>query len=116
MADMKTKKTPVKAAPKTAPATTTTEQTAQRRRTMTGVVVSDKMMKTRVVRIERQVRDGMYGKYITKANKFKFHDEGNKSKTGDMVTVVESRPISRDKCWTLQKIVRSAKGEVLTKI
>lgn len=86
------------------------------RRIMVGVVVSDKMMKTRVVRIERQVKEGMYGKYISKANKFKIHDENNKSKVGDLVAIVESRPLSRDKRWALQEILRSASGEVLTKV
>jgi small subunit ribosomal protein S17 len=120
MAEIKAKKAPTKtAAPKAAKAAPSvkTEEVATKlhRRTMTGIVVSDKMMKTRVVRIERQVKDGMYGKYITKANKFKIHDEENRSKTGDLVTIVESRPLSREKRWALQKIVRSAAGEVLNK-
>ncbi len=85
------------------------------RRTMTGTVVSDKMMKTRVVRVERQVRDGMYGKYIIKANKFKIHDEKNVSKVGDLVSIIESRPLSAEKRWALQKIIRSAAGDVLVK-
>ena len=86
------------------------------RRSMVGIVVSDKMMKTRVVKIERQVKDGKYGKYITKANKFKIHDENNISKVGDMVSIVESRPLSREKRWALQKIIRASSGAVLTKI
>ena len=86
------------------------------RRTMTGIVVSDKMMKTRVVRIERQVREERYGKFLTKSSKFKIHDEENKSKTGDLVSIIESRPLSRDKRWALQKIIRKASGEVLVKV
>jgi len=93
----------------------TAEVTIPHRRTMTGVVVSDKMMKTRVVRVERQVKDAMYGKYIVEANKFKIHDEDNRSKQGDLVLIVESRPLSREKRWALQKIIRTASGEVLTK-
>ena len=85
------------------------------RRAMVGIVVSDKMMKTRVVRVERQVREGTYGKYLTKSSKFKIHDETNRCKTGDMVMIVESRPLSRDKRWALQKILRTASGEVLVK-
>lgn len=85
------------------------------RRTMVGIVVSDKMNKTRVVRVERQVQDGMYGKYITKANKFKAHDEENKAKTGDQVVIVESRPLSKDKRWAIQKILRVGASAVLTK-
>jgi small subunit ribosomal protein S17 len=119
MAEIKAKKAPTKtAAPKAAkvaPAAGAAEAKKLHRRTMTGIVVSDKMMKTRVVRIERQVKDEMYGKYITKANKFKIHDEENRSKTGDLVTIVESRPLSREKRWALQSIVRTAHGEVLNK-
>jgi len=85
------------------------------RRTMTGVVTSDKMMKTRVVRVERQVRESRYGKFIIKATKFKVHDEHNRSKEGDLVSIIESRPLSKDKRWALQQIVRSASGEVLVK-
>lgn len=111
MAEIKTKKI---AKPATKKADTT-EAVKLHRRTMTGIVVSDKMMKTRVVRIERQVRDEMYGKYIVKANKFKIHDEDNRSKVGDLVLIVESRPLSREKRWALQKILRTASGEVLVK-
>jgi small subunit ribosomal protein S17 len=106
------KKTTAKAAPGAAAGEATTKL---HRRSMVGIVVSDKMMKTRVVRVERQVREGTYGKYITKASKFKIHDEDNRSKTGDMVSIIESRPLSRDKRWALQKILRSASGEVLVK-
>ena len=119
MAEMKAKKAPTKTvatkATKTSPLGSEEAVGKLHRRTMTGIVVSDKMMKTRVVRIERQVKDEMYGKYITKANKFKIHDEENRSKTGDLVTIVESRPLSREKRWALQKIVRSASGEILNK-
>lgn len=87
----------------------------QHRRVMTGTVVSDKMMKTRVVMVVRKVREGLYGKYITKRNKFKMHDENNQSKVGDLVDIIESRPLSKDKRWALQKIVRSAAGDVLKK-
>lgn len=118
MADTKAKTTKApKAAAAAAPATAgATEAKKQlHRRTMTGIVVSDKMMKTRVVRIERLVKDKGYGKTLTKMNKFKVHDENNASKQGDLVSIVESRPLSRDKRWALQKILRKASGEVLTK-
>ena len=114
MAETKTKKT-TKTAVKTADATQKTTEVKLHRRTMTGVVVSDKMMKTRVVKIERRVRDTFYGKYTVKASKFKIHDETNRSKMGDLVTIVESRPMSKEKRWALQSIVRSASGEVLVK-
>ncbi|MBS1961952.1 MAG: 30S ribosomal protein S17 [Bdellovibrionales bacterium] len=100
-------------APK-APKTTTPKVAApavaaiHRRKELTGAVVSNKMQKTIVVKIERQVRHGLYGKYISRSTKFKAHDEKNEAKIGDIVTVVESRPLSKDKRWALQKIVRRA--------
>jgi small subunit ribosomal protein S17 len=115
MAELKIKKT-TKIAPKKTDSTQDASQPAKaHRRTMTGVVVSDKMMKTRVVRVERQVKNAMYGKYISETNKFKIHDEDNRAKVGDLVLIVESRPLSREKRWALQKIIRTASGEVLTK-
>lgn len=114
MAEAKAKKVAKTAAPKAA-ATATEAKTKLHRRSMTGIVVSDKMMKTRVVRIERQVREEKYGKFITKKTNFKFHDEDNRSKTGDLVSIIESRPLSRDKRWALQKVLRTASGEVLVK-
>lgn len=114
MAELKTKKTTKTAAKKTE-TTQDASTTKLHRRTMTGVVVSDKMMKTRVVKVERQVRNAMYGKYIVEANKFKIHDEENRSKAGDLVVIVESRPLSKEKRWALQKIIRTASGEVLVK-
>jgi small subunit ribosomal protein S17 len=112
MAEAKTKKPQAKT-PTTVDATKT--ETKLHRRSMVGIVLSDKMNKTRVVRIERQVKVGMYGKYVTKSNKFKAHDEENRSKTGDLVSIVESRPLSREKRWAVQKILRTATGEVLVK-
>lgn len=79
-----------------------------RRKELTGTVVSDKMQKTIVVKIARHVRHGLYQKYIASSNKFKAHDEKNEAKIGDLVTIIESRPLSRDKRWALQKIVRRA--------
>ena len=115
MAEVKTKKV-TKTAPKAASVNQEAAAPAKlHRRTMTGVVVSDKMMKTRVVRVERQVKNEMYGKYMVETNKFKIHDEDNRSKVGDLVLMVESRPLSREKRWALQKIIRTASGEVLTK-
>lgn len=79
-----------------------------RRKVLVGTVVSDKMQKTIVVKTERRVRHTMYAKYVTQSHKFKAHDEKNEAKTGDIVSIVESRPLSRDKRWALQKIVRRA--------
>ena len=119
MAETKAKSTAKKTAkaekPAAAAVATPVATAKLHRRTMTGVVVSDKMMKTRVVRVERQVREGTYGKYVTKSSKFKIHDENNRSKAGDLVSIIESRPLSREKRWALQRIIRSASGEVLNK-
>lgn len=113
MVTKKANKTPKAAeTAKSAPAVAT----RLHRRTLEGVVVSDKMMKTRVIRIDRQVRDADYGKIIKRSKKFKFHDENNLSKMGDLVSVVESRPLSREKRWALQKIIRKATGTSLNTI
>ncbi len=80
----------------------------QRRKELTGSVVSNKMQKTIVVEIQRRVKHEMYAKFITKSRRFKAHDEKNDAKMGDIVTIIESRPLSRDKRWALQKIVRRA--------
>ena len=73
-------------------------------RTLTGKVVSDKMDKTITVLIERRVKHELYGKYSTKSSKLHAHDENNECKIGDLVTIAESRPISKTKSWTLVKI------------
>lgn len=74
-------------------------------RTLTGKVVSDKMDKSIVVRIERRVKHPVYGKYVSKSSKLKAHDENNECKIGDTVTIAESRPISKTKSWALVKII-----------
>lgn len=66
-------------------------------RTLSGVVVSDKMEKTVVVSVSRYVKHPKYGKYYNVTKKYKAHDENNKYKTGDKVEIVETRPISKDK-------------------
>jgi|TARA_B100000768_G_scaffold141603_1_gene133351 small subunit ribosomal protein S17 len=76
-------------------------------RTLTGKVVSDKMNKTAVVLFERKVKHPKYGKYIKKSTKFKIHDEDNKCKIGDIVTITEVRPISKDKSWKLVEVLGS---------
>ena len=73
-------------------------------RTVTGVVVSDKMNKTITVRVERQVKHPVYGKYMRKTSKLHAHDEDNSCQTGDTVTVVECRPLAKTKTWMLQSI------------
>jgi len=73
-----------------------------------GFVVSDKMQKGVVVAVERQVRDGLYGKTQKRTSTFLAHDEENAAKVGDQVAIVESRPISRRKRWIVTRIVRKA--------
>ena len=80
------------------------------RRTKTGRVVSDKMDKTVVVSVERLRRHPVYKRVIRLSTKFKAHDEDNAAHVGDTVRIVESRPISRDKRWTVVEIV--ARGSV----
>ena len=71
------------------------------KRTLQGIVVSDKMAKTRVVTVTRMTRHPKYLKYIKVTRRFKAHDEKNEYKKGDVVIIAESRPLSRDKRWTI---------------
>jgi small subunit ribosomal protein S17 len=82
----------------------------ERRRRLTGVVVSDKMQKTIVVRVERTVRHPVYKKVMTRGKNYKAHDEANTAKEGDVVQIVENPPISKTKRWMLEKVVQ--KGNV----
>lgn len=66
-----------------------------------GIIVSDKMAKTRVVEVERYFKMPKYGKYIKRSKKFKAHDEKNEFKVGERVRIQETRPISRDKRWKI---------------
>ena len=75
---------------------------------LTGTVVSDKMDKTVVVAIERQVRHGLYGKIQRRTSKFVAHNEGNEAKAGDRVNIAESRPLSARKRWIVTKVVAKA--------
>ena len=77
-------------------------------RTLTGKVVSDKMDKSIVVLIERRVQHPLYGKLIRRSTKLHAHDENNVAKLGDLVTIKESRPISKTKSWTLVEVVEAA--------
>lgn len=75
------------------------------RRDQEGVVVSDAMQKTRVVRIERVYRHPKYQRVIRMSKRLKAHDEGNESKVGDRVIIEETRPLSKDKRWRIRKIL-----------
>ena len=90
----------------------TTESVAVRRnhRALKGLVVSDKMDKTVVVRVTRQVKHPRYKKYVRVHKKYMVHDEEEVCGVGDRVTIVESRPLSRSKRWRLRSIDRKAVG------
>ena len=75
---------------------------------LTGTVVSDKMDRTVVVAVERQVRHALYGKSQRKTSTFMAHNEHNEAKTGDTVVIAESRPLSRRKRWVVTRVVAKA--------
>ncbi len=79
------------------------------RKTMVGMVVSDKMVKTIVVAIEDRVKHPLYSKIIKRTYKLKAHDENNECGIGDRVRVMETRPLSKDKRWRLVEIIEKAK-------
>jgi small subunit ribosomal protein S17 len=74
-------------------------------RTHVGVVVSNKMAKTVVVRVERSIKHPVYHKYIKRSKKYHAHDENNICSVGDTVQIVESRPLSKTKSWVLEKVI-----------
>lgn len=78
---------------------------ASGRRQLTGRVVSDKMQKTVVVVVETMTRHRVYGKTMRMRKRYKAHDETNASRVGDVVRIVESRPLSKDKAWVVEEIV-----------
>jgi len=75
------------------------------RKTQVGLVVSDKMDKTVVVKVDRLVKHNVYNKYIKRSAKYKAHDIDNSCKIGDRVIIVESRPLSKDKRWKVRQII-----------
>jgi small subunit ribosomal protein S17 len=79
------------------------------RKTRTGVVSSNKMNKTITVAVERKVKHPIYGKFVKKTSKFHAHDEKNECAVGDIVRIMESRPLSKTKRWRLVEIVEKAK-------
>ncbi len=82
------------------------EERANKRKFLAGIVVSDKMNKTRVVQVRWTSKHAFYDKPMRHAVKFKAHDEKNESKTGDKVTIMETRPISKDKRWVITEIAK----------
>ena len=87
------------------------ESTRKPRRTKTGRVTSNKMDKTVVVEVEIVIRHRLYGRTMRRTRSFKAHDDGNRCSIGDTIVIAESRPISKEKHWTVQKMLRRGTGE-----
>lgn len=79
------------------------------RKTKTGVVSSDKMEKTITVAVERKVKHPIYGKFVKKTTKFHAHDDKNECSIGDIVKIMETRPLSKTKRWRLVEVVEKVK-------
>jgi len=89
-----------------------TENTAEVRnfrKEKVGVVTSNKMTKSIVVAVERKVKHAKYGKFLNKTSKFVAHDEKNECNIGDTVRIMETRPLSKTKCWRMVEILERAK-------
>ncbi len=80
--------------------------TEDRRRRMTGVVVSDKMEKTIVVNVERSIRHPLYKKVLRRSKRYQAHDETGSAKEGDTVEIIETKPISANKRWALVQVIK----------
>ena len=85
------------------------ENTRNLRKERVGVVASNKMDKSVVVKVERKVKHPMYGKFVLKTKKYVAHDETNNCNIGDTVKIMETRPLSKTKCWRLVEILERAK-------
>jgi small subunit ribosomal protein S17 len=86
----------------------TQAEVRSRRKTRVGEVVSDKMDKTAVVAVTRLVRHPLYGRFVKKTSRFKVHDEANECRIGDVVKIMETRPLSKDKRWRLVEVMKKA--------
>lgn len=83
-------------------------ETTSNKRTLIGRVVSDKMEKTVTVLVERKVKHPMYGKVMVRSKKYHAHNDGNTAKAGDLVEIVETRPVSRTKSWAVTTVLEKA--------
>ncbi len=79
------------------------------RKERSGVVISNKMDKSIVVMVERRIKHPMYGKFVKRSSKFMAHDQNNDCNIGDTVRIMETRPLSKNKCWRLVEIIERAK-------
>jgi small subunit ribosomal protein S17 len=86
----------------------TSEKEVRHRQEKVGIVTSAKMQKTIVVEVRRRVAHPVYKRIVTKRSKFMAHDEHGKAHEGDMVRIVESRPLSKNKRWSLKEVLRAA--------
>jgi small subunit ribosomal protein S17 len=91
--------------------TTATATASKLKRTLTGRIVSDKMDKTVTVLVERRVMHPVLGKVVRRSKKYHAHSELNEFKTGDLVQIEETRPISKTKAWKVSKLVEKARAE-----
>jgi small subunit ribosomal protein S17 len=88
--------------------TTATEKQTRHRQEKIGIVTSAKMKKTIVVEVRRRVAHPVYKRIVTRRSKFMAHDEHSKAHEGDMVRIVETRPLSKNKCWSLKEVIRAS--------
>jgi small subunit ribosomal protein S17 len=84
-----------------------TEKRVNSRKFLQGTVVSDKMDKTRVIQVKTLTKHTKYHKVVRSASKYKAHDEKNETKTGDVVRIMETRPLSKDKRWVIMGVVKN---------
>jgi small subunit ribosomal protein S17 len=89
--------------------TVTATESRNLRKTRIGVVTSNKMTKTITVKVERKVKHPIYGKFVKKSTSFHAHDEKNEASIGDVVRIMETRPLSKTKRWRLVEIVEKVK-------
>ena len=84
-------------------------ETRSQRKERTGLVVSNKMDKSITVEVQRRIRHTKYGKFVKRSSRFMAHDEKNECTIGDTVRIMETRPLSKNKCWRLVEIIERAK-------
>ena len=84
-------------------------ETRTPRKERTGIVVSNKMEKSIVIEVQRRVKHPKYGKFVKRSSRFMAHDEKNQCNPGDTVRIMETRPLSKNKCWRLVEILERAK-------
>lgn len=84
-------------------------ETRSQRKERTGLVVSNKMDRSIVVEVQRRVKHTKYGKFVKRSSRFMAHDENNECNPGDTVRIMETRPLSKNKCWRLVEILERAK-------